>query len=213
MKHLNIISQPFLVKLYDQRTTLYINLINLKQRYSDNDPQVFLVQKEIQTIDKKLKEEVDKIVFLMESSLAKLKTDEKSLLSALAEIEKKAEDLPEKGEIINRLKRKIGNEAIVLSNLVQKGNQELIKKSRDNRLENVKLITPPTYYREKVSPKRGMIIFISAFLGLMASLGLALCLEYFDQSFGTEDDITDSLGLPVLAATPDIEIHPNTGST
>ncbi len=164
------------LKIYEQAlANIKIQLIHLKQNYKEQDPQV-----------------------------KNLISEEKALTSIINDLKNHAETLPQKGEIINRLKRDIANETTTLANLVQKKNQEIVSENRDRRLENVKLITPPTYSIKKEKPKRGLNIFIGAVMGLITGLGLALLMEYHDQSYNSEEEISQHLGLPVMGSIQDI---------
>ena len=164
------------LKIYEQAlANIKIQLIHLKQNYKEQDPQV-----------------------------KNLISEEKALTSIINDIKNQAETLPQKGEIINRLKRDIANETATLTHLIQKRNQEFVSEASDRRLEMIKLVTPPTYLIKREKPKRGLNIFIGAVMGLITGLGLALLREYHDQSYNSEEEISQHLGLPVMGSIQDI---------
>jgi tyrosine-protein kinase Etk/Wzc len=165
------------LRIYEQAlANIKIQLIHLKQNYKEQDPQI-----------------------------KNLISEERALALVIQDLKNQAETLPQKIKIINILKRDIANEASTLANLVQKKNQEMVSENKDRRLENVKLITLPTYSIKKEKPKRGTNMVLGAFLGLFAGLGLALLREYHDQSFNNEEEISQYLGLPVLGKIEEIQ--------
>lgn len=198
-----LFTQPFLSKIYKKRIEMQLNLINMKQNYRNEDPKVMAAIKEIQMVDDTLRREVNKIIALMESSLAKLKTKEKAIAFVIEDLNKLSLTLPKAGAVINKFKRDIENEKTTLTNLVQKRNQEMVSEARDKRVENIKLITPPTYPRKKVKPRRGLFILTGICVGLIMGFGLALIQGYFDQSFNNEEEISQYIGLPVLGTIHD----------
>ena len=61
-----------------------------------------------------------------------------------------------------------------------------------------KAVTPDT----PVRPNKMLNILIAFVVGLMASVGLVLLLEYLDNTIKTSDDVEKFLGIPVLGVIP-----------
>lgn len=59
--------------------------------------------------------------------------------------------------------------------------------------------------QQPVSPKPLLNIAIAAVIGLMAGVGLALLLEFFDNTVKTEQDVEQHLGVPVLGVISEID--------
>jgi len=200
-----LFTQPPLSNIYKKRIELQLAFLKLRQNYKNQDPLVRAAINEIQMIDDLLRREVIKIVELMESSLAKHEAEEKALILIIESLKKKSQTLPRNGQVINRLELDIKNEKATLAILIQKKNQELVSEANDIRVENIKLITPPTYSRKKVKPRRGLFILTGICVGLIIGFGLAFIQEYFDQSFNNEEEITQYIGLPVLGTIHDFK--------
>jgi polysaccharide chain length determinant protein (PEP-CTERM system associated) len=93
-------------------------------------------------------------------------------------------------ELYQRLSTK-SEEAKVAANL-----------ERQQIAEQFRVLEAPRLPERPEGPVRGQTVTIGALVGLMAGIGLLLLLEYRDSSLRTEPDVTDALGLPVLASIP-----------
>jgi capsular polysaccharide biosynthesis protein len=63
----------------------------------------------------------------------------------------------------------------------------------------VKVFQPAVLRTAPVGPNRKRNYAVVLFLAVLGSLGLALALEYLNQSLKTPEDVEKHLGLPVLA--------------
>lgn len=84
----------------------------------------------------------------------------------------------------------------VANQFVKKSN-ELISNA------NVKIVESVRLPEEPVSPNKKLNIAISGVLGLAIGIGLALLLEFLDNTFKDKDQVENTLGLAVLGAIPD----------
>jgi len=75
--------------------------------------------------------------------------------------------------------------------------------------EDVKIMEKADLPTNPVKPRVLLNIAIAAFLGLMASLGLAILLEYLDNTIKTEKDIEKYIAATVLASIPYIDDKEN----
>jgi capsular polysaccharide biosynthesis protein len=70
---------------------------------------------------------------------------------------------------------------------------------------NVKVIESVTLPEAPISPNKKMNIAIAGLLGLMLGVGLALLLEFMDNTFKDKGQAENVLGLPVLGSIPNAE--------
>lgn len=72
----------------------------------------------------------------------------------------------------------------------------------DNNISQIEVAIPPD---RAIAPSRLTSVLAAFFLSTMFGVGLALFLEYLDDSIRSTEDIEKYLGLPALAAIPSIE--------
>lgn len=76
------------------------------------------------------------------------------------------------------------------------------------QLANVALIGPPNATSETDFGKRLKIVLLSAFVGLALGMAIAFGFEFLNNVLRTRQDVEYYLGLPVLAAIPDLQGRP-----
>ncbi len=78
------------------------------------------------------------------------------------------------------------------------------------RVDNVHVLSPAELEASSspINPKPNLNMAIAFVVGLMAAIGLAFLLEFLDNTLRTEQDVEDTLGLPILGVIPVIE-HEN----
>ncbi|MBU5454740.1 YveK family protein [Caproiciproducens sp. MSJ-32] len=185
----------FLIKpKYEASTKLFIGKEEAEsQGYNQND--VIMYQKLMKTYTETIKTKD-----LVEKALgsSNLEVDTKSVLENLTvtsladtqilEVKYKSIDPNEAATII----KKVTDEFIKTSKkLVPNGNIQII--------ESVEVPDKP------VSPNKKMNIAIAFVLGLMVSVGLALLLEFLDNTFKTNEQIERELDIPVIGTIPQVK--------
>ena len=86
----------------------------------------------------------------------------------------------------------------------QRGN-DITAAGTENNVSVADVAIPPD---EPIGPRRLMSVMISGFLAGLFGCGLALFLEYLDDSVKTTEDVENILRLPALAAIPTIDSAP-----
>lgn len=86
----------------------------------------------------------------------------------------------------------------------QRGN-DVIRAGTDNNIAVAEIAIPP---ENPVSPRRLTTVLGALFLSTLFGMGLALFLEYLDDTIRSTEEIESLLGLPALAAIPRIDSLP-----
>jgi polysaccharide chain length determinant protein (PEP-CTERM system associated) len=76
---------------------------------------------------------------------------------------------------------------------------------RKQQGEQFKILDPARIPEKPIKPDRNRILLMGAVIGLAAGLGLAWFRESMDQTFHTVSDVEDYLGIPVIAALPNLK--------
>lgn len=102
-------------------------------------------------------------------------------------------------------------------NIIEGITKVFIKKSKELiPNSNVQVIERANYPINPVSPHKTLNIIIAFILGILVGIGIALALEFMDNTFRNKEDLEKSLGLPVIGAIIDYseeEVKPSNIST
>ncbi|AQM60333.1 YveK family protein [Clostridium baratii] len=179
---------------YEASVKLFIGKQESKKTdYDNNDVQMY--QKLLTTYA-----EVIKTDDIIESSMKKIHMDEnikgveKNLKvtpradTQILEVSYTDTDKLEAADFLNSLTSNFMKES---KKLIPNGNIQIIQKVK----------TP----EKAVSPNKTLNILIAFILGLIVGVGVALLLEFLDNTFKSKDELEKALDLPVLATIPDVE--------
>lgn len=179
---------------YEANVKLFIGKQESKKTdYDNNDVQMY--QKLLTTYA-----EVIKTDDIIESSMKKIHMDEnikgveKNLKvtpradTQILEVSYTDTDKLEAADFLNSLTSNFMKES---KKLIPNGNIQIIQKVK----------TP----EKAVSPNKTLNILIAFILGLIVGVGVALLLEFLDNTFKSKDELEKALDLPVLATIPDVE--------
>jgi capsular polysaccharide biosynthesis protein len=70
---------------------------------------------------------------------------------------------------------------------------------------NVKIVESVTLPESPVSPNKKLNIAVAFALGLMVGVGLALLLEFMDNTFKDKEQIEKIVGIPTLGSIPNFD--------
>jgi polysaccharide chain length determinant protein (PEP-CTERM system associated) len=126
----------------------------------------------------------------------------------LAEYEQRLENTPRRAAELEQLESNMENLNDAIRELQRKKVEtelarEIEISNQGERFQIVESAKEPEY---PVSPNRPLILIAGAALGLLTGLGLLVLREASDSSFHTVTDLQRTLGIPVLAAVPRIEL-------
>lgn len=72
------------------------------------------------------------------------------------------------------------------------------------KMDNVQIIDEAPLPSTPISPNRPRNLVFGILVGLMVGMGIAVLFEYLDRSIKTEEQVTELVGIPVLASVPRI---------
>lgn len=179
---------------YEVTTKLFIGKQESKtEKYDNND--VMMYQKLLTTYA-----EIIKTDDLMDKALKK------------GNIDKETKDIEASLKVTPRADTQIleisytGTNKEEAVDIVKNVTDEFIKESK-NLIPNgnIQVIEKAKIPENPVSPNKKLNILIAFVLGLMVSVGLALLLEFMDNTYKSKEDLEKSLDIPVLGVIPELD--------
>ncbi|HXM98587.1 MAG TPA: polysaccharide biosynthesis tyrosine autokinase [Candidatus Dormibacteraeota bacterium] len=189
-----------LTDLSKKRTEVSTQYTEAVNQYGPNFPKVLRLQEDLKGIDQLIETEKKNVVDRMESDFRAAKHLEELRMQAMESQKNEVNAMSEKMVEYNILKREAeANKALyegLLTKLKEAGISEGLKSS------NIRTVDPAMIPSFPVRPAKARNIGLALLIGLVGGVGLALMLEYFDNTVKTPDHIEALIKLPALAVVP-----------
>jgi len=136
----------------------------------------------------------------------RLREEEKELKKQINFYQIRIEETPKREQELLLLSRDYDLMKANYQSLMDKKIQSQMAENleRKQQGEQFKILDPARMPEKPIKPDRDKILLVGAFIGLVAGLGLAWFRETMDQSFHSEAELESYLGLPVIAAIPNL---------
>lgn len=142
----------------------------------------------------------------LETKYVQAKAKEDKIRSAYNQQYNLASNQNQSDVTLNLLKQEIETKQGFLKNLIDNQSQsDILAMGTDNNISVAEIAIPPDV---PVSPRRLTTVVAALFLSTLFGMGLALFLEYLDDTIRTTEEIENYLQLPALAAIPTIDSMP-----
>jgi uncharacterized protein involved in exopolysaccharide biosynthesis len=141
------------------------------------------------------------------SEAQRLKEEVINLKGQIAMYQKRIEETPKREQEMVQISRDYDLFKINYQSLLDKKIQSQMAENleRKQQSEQFKILDPARLPEKPFKPNRNSILFMGALAGLVMGLGLAWFRESMDRSFYELSDLETYLGLPVLAAIPNLK--------
>jgi uncharacterized protein involved in exopolysaccharide biosynthesis len=142
-------------------------------------------------------------IFRNEAELKALKAEMETQKTQLTDYKESLEKLNKIEVELNQLQQEVDVDRQSYQLYLKKFEEARISNAMDmEKITNVSVLQPASRPLKPVSPKVLLNMVISFILGITGGLGLALFIEYLDDSFEKPEDAEDVLQTPVLASIP-----------
>jgi polysaccharide biosynthesis protein PslE len=207
---------PILAKLREELTNLQIERSKLFTKFQERSEPVQNVEEQIARVAQLIEKENATQVF----ATYELNPLVSSVEQRLSERSIQLGGLKGKTEVQKQQRDKLEEELRTLADadaklaeiererqIAEQKYLEIVKRKQEadvaaaldlQRISNVSVLTPPISSIEPVSPRRLMMMGLSAVLGLLLGFGLSLLLKYLDDRVGQPTQLVELTGLPHL---------------
>lgn len=177
--------------------------IELAERYLPDHPKLAGCLEKQRAYEGDLVHELNNIVRIAENELTEATAKERNLMALLATAKADAFDVNKKQIEYAQLKRDSDNNQR-LYELVLKRLKD-IELSGMLRTSNVRVLDPARPVFGPIRPNVRSWLMLAVLAGLLGGLGLAVLLEFVDNTITSQVDVEQRLGVPFLGFVPTIE--------
>lgn len=190
--------QTLKIRFIDQRT----ECTELAERYLPDHPRLAACLEKQRLAEKDLIHELDNIVRASENELVDAVAKEKNLLALLEATKVEAFEVNKKQIEFEQLKREADNNQR-LHELVLKRLKD-IELSGLLRTSNVRVLDAARPNPAPIRPNVRSWLMLAFIAGLLGGLGVAVLLEFVDNTVSSQADVEQRLGAPFLGFVPTI---------
>jgi len=218
-----VADSPLIEQYKGKLADLEVQLVSLRQNYTDQHPQVLAVNAAIAETKEKLNVEATRIVnaeapsmnpihlellkgkIQSEAEIAAATAQQGAIQKIIDEGEQRLTTLPVKEQGLARVMRDVSVNEAIYTMLAQRHEEARI--SEVMQPTDVQMIDRAIKPEKPIKPKKILNVLISAILGLFIGFGWVIALEYFNRTISNADDVKNYLDLPVLGSIPDFDAN------
>lgn len=192
-----IADDPALKLMRDQILKVEQNIMEQSKKYGPKHPVMLRVKSELAILQTKRNQEIRHIIKTVKNRYELANSNTRDLRGLLEKTKKEAVGLNEKFVQYEILKREIENHQKLFDALTSRvGEQSITEKAQNINVWVVEKAKMPEFPSK---PNRKRNILLGLIMGLFGGVGLALFLEYLDNTIKTPDDVEERYNIPVLA--------------
>lgn len=168
----------------------------LSEKYKEKHPKLIRVNSQLQTMKKRVTEEIKKVASSIETEYRVLLSREQTLKNALDDQQKEALDLNQKAIKYGILEREVNTNQQFYDTLLNRFKETTL--TGELKTGNIRIVDRAEVPRKPVKPNKKLNILLAMIVGLTIGTGLAFFFEYLDDTIQTPEDIEDYLRIPYL---------------
>lgn len=201
-----VIQSPLLGGLKSEIARLEAQREQATARLGRNHPEIVRTGREIDSLQRRLNTETARIVGSLETADRVNIAREEDMRAAVDRQKAKVLELKARRDEMAGLEQEV-HTAQQAYDLVTGRFAETNLESQAQQT-NVFVLSAATAPLEPSAPRRLVIVAMSALLGLLVGVGVAIALEMARRRIRSESDIVEVLGIPVLGALPGTRLAP-----
>jgi capsular exopolysaccharide synthesis family protein len=179
------------------------NIQELSKKYGNKHPVMIRAMDELRLLKSERKFEIDRIVSATENSYQLALSKNKSLENLLDTTKSETLDLNEKFVQYSIMKREVDSNRVLYDTLQTNIKQQGV--TEQSQSVNIWVIKKASLPGAPTKPNKKKNLVIGFILGLAGGIGLALFIEYLDNTLNNVQQIEERFGLTVLGSIEEVK--------
>jgi polysaccharide biosynthesis transport protein len=197
-----VINSVTIGTLKQQLVPLQGEYASLSALYKPSHPRLDQLKAQVEEIRHRLRHEIQKVVEGIESSYLVAGAREEALRDKMEEQRATIFGLKDASVEYAILAREVDTNRQLYDSVLQRMKEMGV--AAELRASNISIIDKAAPPRTSSKPQKQTSLLLSAFLGLMGGVGLALVFDYLDNTLKTPEEVERYLRLPNLGVVPDL---------
>ena len=183
-----------------QAAELEVQKSKLLTTYKAQHPEIQKIDAQIDQVRQRFEEQVRNMIRAVQTEYKVARAKEETLLGNVNQLRREGQELNEKEIQYSVLQRETDSNQQLYEAVLKRLKETGV--SGGVEANNVKVIEDAVVPGSPIRPNRQNDLLMSMALGLVAGIGLAFVMEYFDRSLRTPDQIEKLVGHPVIGIVP-----------
>ena len=198
----DVLSAPLIQRLREQEAEVRRKEAELATRYGERHPNMINARAERVDIQRKIGEEVQKILRSLAAEVEIARAKERQLQSDLTRLEGKAGDELKDTVQLRQLQREADANRTLYENFL--GRFKQTSEQQEMQLPDTRIISRADIPTSPDFPKKWLFLIAGAVLGGILGIVAAYLIEYFDRGYRTAPQLEEGTGLPVIGQVPSL---------
>jgi len=195
-----VLSNDLVKEVKKMEVVLFNSMSELSKKYGRNHPKMVAIESELAELKKRKQIETGRVINSLKNTYKLALAREESLRSALARQKDESLNLNKKAVQFAVLQREAESTRNMYDMLIKRFKETSL--TEEMKTGNIRVIDTAETPQNPVKPNRKRNLLLAVILGLFSGFGLALFLEYLDNTIKLPDEIKEDLNLPFLGAVP-----------
>ncbi|MGE0864961.1 MAG: GumC family protein [Vicinamibacterales bacterium] len=198
----SVIANPFIQNLKGQVTQLQQDKARTSERYGQKHPEFLKITSQLANAERQLENEMKKVVINAKSDYDAAVTQERVLQQALNDSKVAATELGRKGVDYSVLQREAESNREIYNQLLTR--EKELRVVANSRTNNVRVVERAQVPGAPFTPNHRSDWMYALIFGLVLGIGVAVGIDYLDDTVKTPEDVTRRLKLRFLGLVPSV---------
>jgi capsular exopolysaccharide synthesis family protein len=198
----DVLSSPLIQRLREQEAELRRTEADLMTRYGERHPKLIKAHAEIEDLQKKIGEEVQKIIRSLANEVTVARAKESQMRSDLQSLESRAGSELRSSVQLRQLQREADANRTLYESFLKRFKQT--SEEQDLKMADSRIIARAEPPVEAAFPKVSVFAFAGGLIGLFFGFLAAYMVEYFDRGFRNGTQLEEKTGLPTIGIIPSL---------
>ncbi|MDD3182634.1 MAG: polysaccharide biosynthesis tyrosine autokinase [Alphaproteobacteria bacterium] len=198
----DVLSAPLIQRLREQEAEVRRKEAELASRYGERHPNMINARAERMDIQRKIGEEVQKILRSLAGEVEIARAKENQLQSDLSRLEAKAGNELKDTVQLRQLQREADANRTLYENFL--GRFKQTTEQQELQLPDTRIIARADIPTDPTFPKKWLFLIVSGIIGGLLGVIMAYLIEYFDRGYRTAPQLEEGTGLAVIGQVPSL---------
>lgn len=199
----DVLNSPLIQRLREQEAEIKRREAEMATRYGERHPNMINVRAEYNVLERKIEEEVQKIVRALENEVTVSRAKENQAQSDLHALEDKAGSELRDSVQLRQLQREAEANRTLYESFL--GRFKQTAEQQDLKLADSRIIAKADTPIDINFPKKWLFLFVGGIVGVMLGVVIAYLIEFFDRGFRSAPQFEEMTGMPAVGVIPSLK--------